>query len=188
MEKLEKVVKDEAKKGSSKKKPLKFCLVMFDDNIFGNFFTRMMTEAYAMAVGYQGLRSGTHKLDSHPESYFSDGSVLPENAVVYVHGNSCCKYDNVGYVRQYVDPESSQHRPDLRFIVKMGSSFSQGSFENPEDYVFLKSYLGGETFDIAKPVNVLIGSSYSSNQKEFRQQLIDYFTAVIKANEAKKCQ
>ncbi len=66
-----------------------------------------------------------------------DGSALPQQAVVLVHGGMISRYVNVSHIR-----ELSARRTDLRFVVSVDRDQSgEGAFANPLDYRLIREAL-----------------------------------------------
>ncbi len=66
---------------------------------------------------------------------------IPENAVVYVHGEKTCGYITASYMVKL-----AKERPDLKFILNVDMDFKEEHFkENPPDYRVVKdAYLAGD--------------------------------------------
>lgn len=93
-----------------------------------------------MSLFMQELGVRTYSSERIAESELTEWDnkqVLPEHAVVVVHGNRIWKYKTIGFVR-----ELTEKRPDLRFLVSFDSASLQSDFENDADYQFTREQLG----------------------------------------------
>lgn len=75
--------------------------------------------------------------DSLIGGWLDDGNEVPQNAVVYVHGNMSTKYENVGVVRGL-----AAERRDLRFVVGIDAIWNgEEYFDDPNDAQLVKERL-----------------------------------------------
>lgn len=81
-----------------------------------------------------------------PEGKREDGTPLPQEAVVSVHGNAMQGYGNISHIRRL-----SQQRPDLRFIISIDTRYRKEAYKNPSDYDYARQLLE-ERFTPLKPV------------------------------------
>jgi len=114
--------------------------------------------------------------DLLPEGKQRNGTPLPQEAVISVHGNAVDKYRNITDTRRL-----SQARPDLRFIVSIDTSYNKSAYADVEDYDYVRKLLEG-TFTPLKSVNVTdhhpgaFISGISTTLMEVRRSLENYLS------------
>jgi hypothetical protein len=72
-----------------------------------------------------------------------DSQPIPQNTVLYIHGNFSSGYQNVG-----LKADLAQERPDLRFIIQLDDYYHREEhFVNPDDFLFAKERLENQTMN-----------------------------------------
>jgi len=72
-----------------------------------------------------------------------DDTAIPQNAVLYVHGNLQYKYENVGLAAKL-----AKERSDLRFVIQLDNYHNSDIyFLSPDDELFAKERLENQTLD-----------------------------------------
>jgi len=104
-----------------------------------------MFNALEQCLEFRGLR---YKRVSTSEEALVTGQLddrqpIPQNTVLYIHGNFSSGYQNVG-----LTADLAQERPDLRFIVQLDCYYHREEhFLNPDDFLFAKERLENQTIN-----------------------------------------
>ena len=117
----------------------------------------------------------------------SDGNPIPQNSIVYVHGNYGDNYKNIGRTRTL-----ASQRPDLRFILYINPKYTNSDFfANRDDIGFVREKLfsGPSPKEIVSisphyPVSFFGGRAFEGSMKPIDDHLENYLKEWKQLREA----